>query len=293
MLLVAILMGPVPLSAQTPKTAPTKIPTPIVTPKTTPATTTTYTIYSYMKVADGKNEEYLKLEQAWKKIHTAKRKAGKILDWGLLRVLLPGGAESEYNYITRIVLNVDQMDGYLTEPYLPANWEMLMYADQVDLVKRTNEIRTWVKDEVWSFVDVVQPPEDTSKVIKPAVKMKEPISVFNFFKVPEGKRQSDFIKMETDIWKPIHAARIKDGQMELWALLQQEIPFGSSLSYEMATIDQYKDMKTYLSPVFSDYFKKVHPTKKIADLMKQTDAVSNLVKADIRIRVDYLDPEKK
>lgn len=62
---------------------------------------TTYHVLSYIKVAPGKHAEYLKLEQAWKKIHAAKKKAGRLEGWALLDVLAPSGASCEYNYVTR------------------------------------------------------------------------------------------------------------------------------------------------------------------------------------------------
>ncbi len=95
--------------------------------------------------------------------------------------------------------------------------------------------------------------------------------------------------MEKDIWKPVHDARVKDGKMKGWVLLSMEMPFGSSTSYDMATIDLYKDMKQFLAPWFEAYFKKVHPGKDVAELMKQTADATDLVKGDVRIIIDRLD----
>jgi hypothetical protein len=241
---------------------------------------TEYVVYSYMKVAPGKGEEYLKLEKAWKKIHAASKKAGKLDDWGLSRVVSPSGAAVEYNYVARnAFVGADQLAAFLEGSYMPANWESLLTSEEVDLVNRTGEIRILVKNEVWSVVDKVMAEKLSDNLV----------SVFNYFKVPAGKTQEDHNKIEADIWKPVHAARVKDGAMEGWVLLQMEMPFGSSMPYVLATADIYKDMKSYLAPWFEAYFKKVHPTKKMADLMQQTEAVSDLVKGEVRIRIDHLD----
>ncbi len=262
MLLFAILIGQTnTLSAQTDKPV-------------------TYVVYSYIKVAPGKHAEYIKLEKAWKKIHAAKKKAGKMDGWGLMAVLSPSGASAEYNYIARnAYLGTDQIAGHFSENFMPENWKSLLTEDEIALINRTDEIRTLIKDEVWSQVDGVFADKLSDNIV----------SVCNYFKVPEGKTQADHNKMEADIWKPVHAARIKDGQMEGWALMQKEMPFGSSEPYELAAIDIYKDMKSYFTPWFEAYFKKIHPTKKVEDLMKQTIAVTDLVKADIRVRIDKLD----
>jgi hypothetical protein len=243
-------------------------------------TPTAYSVYSYIKVAPGMHEDYLKLEKAYKKIHAAKKKAGKMNDWALMEVLSPSGANCEYNYVTRnSFLGDEQLAAYFEEDYMPANWESLLTAEELALVKRTNEIRTLVKNEIWSDVDAVM-AENLSD---------HAISVFNYFLVPEGKTQTEHNKVEMDIWKPIMEARINDGKMLGWRLLRMESPFGSSMPYEQATIDIYKDMKSYLAPWFDVYFKKVHPGKNVTDLIKQTNAVSNLVKGELRMRIDHLD----
>ena len=57
---------------------------------------TRYHVLSYIKVAPGKHAEYLKLEQAWKKIHAAKKKAGRLEGWALLDILAPSGASKAF-----------------------------------------------------------------------------------------------------------------------------------------------------------------------------------------------------
>ena len=253
--------------------------------QTTSATTlaaapqTNYDVYAYIKVKPGMGKDYLLLEKAWKKIHAAKKKAGQLDGWGLLEVLSPSGASTEYNYVAHNAFKGDdQLAGFFDGNYMPDNWKTLLTADEIALVDRSNEIRTVVKNEVWSHVDAVF----ADKISLHA------ISVFNYFSLNEGKTRADHFKMENDIWKPIHSARIKDGAMEGWILLEMDLPFGSSMPYSIGTIDLYKDMKSYLKPWFDLYFKKVYPTKKMADLIKQSDT-SKLIKGEVRRVVDVLD----
>jgi hypothetical protein len=241
---------------------------------------TNYIVFGYHKVNPGMRDDFLKLAKAWKKIVAYKKKSGMQDDWSISRVVMPAGASSEYDYVTRhSFIGEEQLAGYLGKPFLPENWETLLTLDEIKLVLRAEEIRTYVKGEVWSTLD---------RTVAADIG-KSTVVVFNYFKQPVGKTQADHIKMETDIWKPVHDARVKDGTMKGWIMLGLQMPFGSSQPYDMATIDVYTDMKQMLAPWFDAYFKKVHPGKNIDELMKQTDAATNLVKGEVRIIFDRLD----
>jgi hypothetical protein len=240
---------------------------------------TRYTAYGYHKVLPGKGDEFLKLAKVWKKIVAHKKKMGLQEDWSFSRVISPTGASSEYGYVTRhSFLGEDQLANYLEKPFLPENWQSLLTVDEIELQLRSNEIRTYVKGEIWYGIDQTL-AEDISK---------SKVAVFNYFKVADGKTRADHIKAETDYWKPVHAARVKDGSLKGWLLMGLEMPFGSDQPYDLATVDVYADMKAYLAPWTDVYFKKVHPGKDADAMMKQTREASKLVKGDVRIILDRL-----
>lgn len=118
---------------------------------------------------------------------------------------------------------------------------------------------------------------------------KGKIAVFNYFSSPAGKTRADHTKVEQDIWKPIHAARVKDGTMTRLALLNLELPFGAAMPYNMATVDFYTDMNAYLVGWFNEYFAKVHPGKDVNELIRQTNAASSLDRGEVRMVLDRLD----
>ncbi len=243
-------------------------------------TPTYYNVYSYIKVKPGMRADYLKLEQAWKKIHAARIKAGKMDSWQLMEVLSPDGSSCEYNYVTRnTFVGEDQLAGFYEDQYMPDNWTTQLTAAELDLVFRTDEIRTLVKNEVWETLDQTWATDHKNAKI----------SVFNYFNFPEGKSSSDHVKVEKDIWKPVHEARIKDGKMKGWLLLRMDLPFGDAMPYQDATIDVYSDMRQYLAPfLLEEYFKKVHPGKTLAELLKETAAAVRLMKGELRMDIDGL-----
>lgn len=238
---------------------------------------TIYYSMDYMQVEPGNHKDYLACEKAWKKIHQHQKDAGIIEGWAIEMVLSPGGTDADYNYITRQRFKGEkQLSAYLAQPYMPDNWESLLTADEVALVKRTSELRTWVKNEVWSSVERVLADDiEDAKVV-----------VFNYFGIPEGKRRSEHFKMERDIWMPIHTARVKDGQMKGWVMLNRELPMGSMYDYGVATVDIFKDMDQFWAPFPEDYFEKIHAGKDMDDLWEQTLAVSNRLSAELRLALD-------
>ena len=243
------------------------------------ATPTTHHVYSYMKVAPAMESDYLKLEQAWKKIHVARKQAGKMDDWILLRVLSPSGSGVQYNYITRnTFVGDDKLAAYYESEYMPDKWQSLLTPEEVALVGRTESIRSIVKEEVWAGVDGIS-ADDVDKAT---------IAVFNYFTFPEGKTRADHIQMERDIWKPVHAARVKDGSLKAWLLLQMEMPFGAAQPYSDATVDVYANMKQYLTGSPVDYFKMAHPDRNLDMLLAQTSANAKLVRGEVRMIVDRL-----
>ncbi len=246
--------------------------------------TTRYAHYAYMKVKPGMYDDYLKLEKAWKKIHLANKKAGKLHDWSLAEMVSPSGANAEYDFVCRNTYRgVAALAASYDSDYMAENWKSLLTAEEIALVNRTGEIRTMVKTEVWSV-------EQGSVLWAADADAKAKIFVFNYFSLPEGKSQDDHTKMEIDLWKPVHAARMKDGHLKGWLVLNLEMPryYGKTVPYQCATVDAYTDLTQLLAPSGSGYVAKVHPTKTQEAIWKQTEDTATLEKADVRMMIDRL-----
>lgn len=116
--------------------------------------TTLYIVYAYMKVAPGKDAEYLKMEKAYKKLHAAQKKAGILDNWALFSVMSPYGTDCEYNYIAVNVLRGNkQLAQYYEGSGTNINWQSLLTKEELNLVNRTDQIRSLVKEELWSIAD--------------------------------------------------------------------------------------------------------------------------------------------
>lgn len=240
-----------------------------------------YYTFEYMKVMPGMHDEYLKLEKAWKKIHQANIKEGKYNFWELTRVEFPNGDNEEYNYVIRTNFKGEkQLAGYLGNWTMPANLESILTKEEMALVERTSEIRMWVKSEVWFHADLT-----VGKDIE-----NEKIVVFNYFNFPESGSRTDHFRVEREIWKPVHEARIKDGKMIGWVMAGKSMPNGSAQPYFDATVDLYADWEQFLSqssPI--PYFEKIHAGKDFEKLYAETEAACDLIRQEVRSVVDNSD----
>lgn len=239
-----------------------------------------YYAFDYMKVKPGMHEEYLKLEKAWKKIHEANIKAGRYKFWELAQVAYPSGVDEAYNYVTRINFSGEkQLAAYIEHWQMP-DLNTILTPEERALVDRTPEIRTLVKSEIWAHEDLVV-DEDMSNA---------KLLVFNFFDIPKGAERSDHLRVERDLWKPVHDARIKGGKMKGWVLISKRLPYGSADTYQDATVDLYTGMEQFLNqqnPV--PYFEKVHAGKDFGKLFAETDAAGDLIRAEVRMVLDDTD----
>ncbi|MEZ4772907.1 MAG: hypothetical protein R3D00_06980 [Bacteroidia bacterium] len=240
---------------------------------------TVFHVVNYMKATPGMEEDYIKVEKLWKRIHEAKKKAGMIDSWEFFRVVSPAGANSEFNFITRnTYVGEEKLADFYEKSFYPDNVESLFNAEEMALINRTGELRTIVKEEVWAVTDAIFAKEMSDATV----------TVLNYFDFPEGKTSADHVKVETDIWKPVHQARINDGKLKGWVLMQQWFPFGADMPYQDATVDLYKDMRQYFKPFFQEYMAKVHPGKNVNDLMKATTAAATLKKGIVMMRLEIM-----
>lgn len=237
----------------------------------------TYYSFDYMKVEPQNIQDYLKLEKAWKKIHLKKVEEGLIEGWGLARVMSPAGANEAYNFVTRIKFtNKAQLVKSQSMKYMPENWKTLLTPDEIKLVQRTSELRTWVKNEVWSVEE---------RIIADNISESEYL-VFNYFDMPKGVRRSTHFNVERNLWKPFHQANIDNGNLLGWLLFNRELPMGSDYDYDVATVDLYKNMEQFWEEFDEGLFTKIHPNKTMEEIWEETMAAGNRIKAELREIID-------
>lgn len=109
----------------------------------------------------------------------------------------------------------------------------------------------------------------------------------DFMKVNPGK-DADYLKVEQDLWKPIHQERIKQGLTKSWSLYGVQFPSGTDQKYGYVTINTFDQFSQLENPYgsFEKVFSKVHPGVKADEFMDRTEKSRNLVRSEVWVLID-------
>ena len=235
-----------------------------------------YVNVNFMKVAFGDGEDYEKLEEIWKKIHGERIKSGQLYNWALYRVISPSGSASEYNYIAMNIYNSEkQLAGHFEGAMIGDHLKVLT-DEEKEWVKRTGDLRTLVKEEVFQRRMHTKVDGDLEKYIR-----------VNYMKPNEGFTRRDMGEREGEYWKPVHEMAIEQGMLLNWGMYSLEIPYGKNLEYSVVTVDFYKSMEQMLTTDYGSLFPLVHKEKSMEEVMKETRKAGDLVKSEIWKLIDF------
>jgi hypothetical protein len=231
----------------------------------------------YMKVAPEKVSEYLDLEQkTWKPVHQQRLEAGTIVGWDLYAVRFPGGTEAPCQFVT-----VNIYDD-LAKVEAPFSEELVKRAhpgvDMEDFSSKTLAARDLVRSELWIQRDVARPDAE-------GIKVGDYLTV-GYMKVPPGGGGA-YLRMEREIYKPIHQARITDGWIHNWGVNQLFLPGGSGGDYNWATVQVYKEFGKLLGGNSQEIFEKAHPGLAPSMLQSAND-LRDMVRVDLWELIDQV-----
>ncbi|MEL6251720.1 MAG: hypothetical protein AAFR87_06905 [Bacteroidota bacterium] len=106
--------------------------------------------------------------------------------------------------------------------------------------------------------------------------------VIDYMKVEPGNEEA-YLVVEK-VWKKIHAARVKAGQMEYWELSRLLSPYGTSLEYNYKTANIYKGNKK-LADHFTGSMSDLSDilTEEEIKILNTTNSVRDLVKEEVYV----------
>ena len=113
------------------------------------------------------------------------------------------------------------------------------------------------------------------------------IYVIDYMKVEPGDGDR-YVEMETEWWKPVHAERIRRGDMHSWGLYRVRWPDGTAKAYDFVTVnvyDSYADSDKDPLAVF----REVHPDADRHEVERNTLESRRLVRGEIWYRIDHLE----
>ena len=103
--------------------------------------------------------------------------------------------------------------------------------------------------------------------------------VVDFMKV-ESQHHASYLEVEQELWKPMHQERINQGIIVGWYLYAVEFSGGSD-EYNYVVITLYDNAEELENPWRSDIPGKVHPGRRIEELMQRTYEARTHIKSEL------------
>ncbi|HLF34960.1 MAG TPA: hypothetical protein VI583_12030 [Cyclobacteriaceae bacterium] len=107
--------------------------------------------------------------------------------------------------------------------------------------------------------------------------------VADFMKV-QPENYAGYLKIEQEIWKPLHEERIQQGIIVGWYLYAVEFS-GTADEYNYVVITLYDNATNLQNPWLPDIPARVHPGLTLEDIMKKTYSTRTHVKSELLFSV--------
>lgn len=109
----------------------------------------------------------------------------------------------------------------------------------------------------------------------------------DYMKTNPGK-DADYLKIEQEMWKPLHQERIKQGLVRSWSLYRVQFPSGAAEKYDYVTVNAFDQFGQLENPYanFDKVLTKVHPGVKVDDLGDRTEKARSLVRSEVWVLID-------
>lgn len=230
-----------------------------------------YAMINYIKVDRGQSAAYLDLIKNFgTRMYSERIKKGEIVSWSVFSV--PTSSEpNEYNFVSVTQANSIQalMESANTKEI--GKTAMPNTPDVVfdEIGKKYSEIRVILHSNICKMLDRL-PSNGDSKYYNIA-----------YMKVAPTKT-TEYVKLESEIYKPLHKERMTAGEITGWALWDNTvITPGENSDYNFVTANAFNDFDKYANVNYAGVFKKIFPTLDLNKLTAQTLTARTLVKSEI------------
>jgi len=98
-------------------------------------------------------------------------------------------------------------------------------------------------------------------------------------------KEEEYLKLEHDLWRPVHQERIKQGHMRSWTLYSVRFPSGSKNECDYRTVNVYNSLADMERPI-GEVFTKVHPNVPLAEVGRRTVTARDFRTGEVWYQVD-------
>jgi hypothetical protein len=234
-----------------------------------------FVVLDYMKVAPGKDDEYIRLErEVWKPFHQERVKNKRLVAWELYAVPYTADTRREYDYVT-----VNVYDSFAATDDQSGMEEMFRRVhagkDVSRLLAQTWEARQVARAEIWRLLDQTAPGTASAAPSK-----------YLRLDYMRSKPGGNYVAVEQELWKPIHQERVRSGSLDRWSLFSLMLPGGTTYPYNYATVNSVSSLSALADPLPADLFRRVHPNTPVTDIGNRTTAARDITRTELWVLVD-------
>jgi hypothetical protein len=234
---------------------------------------TVYVAVNYLKTTPGRYNDYMDLLKTYvSKVNEAHLKAGRIMGWYTHDVVMPTGSSAEYNFTVVTVsndLNFLLNDTVSFKTRMQEAFPGLGENALDNILETFGAVRTLVKREIYTYTDGLNMDGPPAKFVQ-----------VDFMKPTAGKT-AEYVKLEKDIYKPIHAEMVKKGNKLDWGLYEKQWPYSSSDEYDYITSNFFSSINQMMSGNYEEAFKKLFPKMDMTTVGNQTNSLRKIVRSEL------------
>jgi hypothetical protein len=186
--------------------------------------------FELMRVDESQMQAYWETEQFWSGLHQQRANAGEIIGWDLWS-LQPSGEDQDYQFMTVTLYKSfkDMIAGDTDfEAHLKAAYPDMSEEDLMKKFDNTPASRDLARRLYLEEIDFTEADFDM------------PLGTYATLALMM-ELDDDYEKIESEVFKPLHAAAIAAGKMGSWGLLRVLFPAGSDRYISHIAVNMYKD----------------------------------------------------
>lgn len=200
---------------------------------------------------------------------------GEIRAWELYMVNFPGAERSGYNFVCIVTAPEIQVlqDGFTKVGslyFMPSS-----AAESPELAALTKPVAS----EIWR-VEILLSENDTAET-QPAKYM-----MMDYMSVEEGSGPS-YLTLESEVAKPLHVERAKNGTMADWEVYSLVVPGGTEYGYSFATGNFFENIADLEFGFTRELIRSTLPGTDITELLDTIYETRDLVKSELWVLVDH------
>lgn len=238
-----------------------------------------YVSVSFYKIKPGKAETYTNLvKSTTHKILEYQFRQKSIMGWYFYEVLLPTGDEAKYSYVSVIIsTNFSEL---MDNPVPPKDLYAKAVSGSVNYQQFMTQLldcRSFEKRAVYQYRAGINPNTPVSKYLE-----------IDYMKPYPGKT-AEYVKIESEVYYPIHQERIKLRALTNWGLYEKVLPYEFDSDHDFITANFFDDLRSIIDPKYEEAFNSMPNNIDYIRLSGQVDQTRKMVRADLWKLVDYVD----